>query len=285
MGFSARLLRLAEQKVKAGILSGLEKLRTEADLLQKKEELLSQEGDIIEKQIVVNKLLNLEKDLWILPKPKSFGISIPDFNKTIEIVQYASGEILTAKDQKKAARIDLLAKKWGLLPKLDASATYNHNIYGSSIFNSEYDSKSDWSVGLTFSYPIGNRVGKNNYLASIQALKKAENDLKIKTQAMREDLYSMYLIYENKMNIMTSLKARIKLAQKRVEIEAEKYLQGVSKFIELQEAQNEKVSIERSLQDAGVELLKLKLNILKTAGILPEKVLPAGSYRTREKIR
>ncbi len=285
--FSEKLLTLANRKVAAGILSGLEKLRTEADLLQKKETLLNQEEDISRKQADLRKTLNLPAYVWVIPFLDEVEIPIPIFDKTFEMARYSSGELLSANAQKKAAEIQLRAARWRMLPTFDASAQYNINLYGDSSFNSDYDEKADWSMGLSFAYPIGNRVGENTYKASFEAMKIAEIEYETKVLNLREHLRNLYDRHDTLNLLIASLEERIKLANRRIDIEKVKYLQGVSKFIELQESQNEKVSIEDSLKESRMDLIKTKMNILKAAGMLPETILSVGDYRmfSLDKIR
>jgi outer membrane protein TolC len=271
--FSEGLLKLADQKVNAGIISGLEKLRTEADFLQKKEKLLLLHQDINERQSSARQLLNMNNLFHIIPVPEELALSIPDFSQALQSVYDSSSELNTLILQEKSARIQLKTASLAKLPSLQLNGQYNYSLHGDLPLSSKYDSADDWSVSVSLSYPLWNRSAKNSFKATRETLRLAQIAIEKKKQALREQLTTSYEQHQLKTIISSSLKARLTVATRRVKIEREKYFQGVSRFLELQESQKEMISIERQHKESRIELFKIKLQIYKTIGNIAEHII------------
>lgn len=184
------LLSINRKKLEAGSISALEVKQAEAAASARKDDVYVAEKRVRDRENALKLLISKDvyslKDTEIIPDVATLELSTyaydasitdaiknrPDYQEAKSNIEKSNLRIDYAKDQK--------------YPKIDLEASYGYNGLGSS-FSDSYsgmDSNPDWSVGLVFRYPLGNRTAAGDLkIARLEAgqtilrLKKIEQSI------------------------------------------------------------------------------------------------------------
>lgn len=165
------LFEINRKKLSAGAISALEVVQAEAAAAARKDDVIVALKSVKDTENAIKILIASDvhaiKDTEIIPssdsplkaEPEGYDESVkkavttrPDYRETIAVIDKGRLQTVFAEDQK--------------LPEVDLEASYGFNGIGES-FSSSFDLDSpEWTIGLSFSYPIGNRAAVGALTAS-----------------------------------------------------------------------------------------------------------------------
>ncbi len=165
------LFEINRKKLSAGAISALEVVQAEAAAAARKDDVIVALKSVKDTENAIKILIASDvhaiKDTEIIPssdsplkaEPEGYDESVkkavatrPDYRETMAVIDKGRLQTVFAEDQK--------------LPEVDLEASYGFNGIGES-FSSSFDLDSpEWTVGLSFSYPIGNRAATGALTAS-----------------------------------------------------------------------------------------------------------------------
>lgn len=191
------LLAYNEKGLELGVL-------TESDVLEAKSALASRQQEALDQQNIVRQyedqlrlLLNITSDeawnLVIIPTdtPSSDSIDLDPANALNRAFAERPDYQLLKRSAEQYA-INSNVSKNSILPTLDLTAQYRVNgsgkTYGDNIKELGDTDEYGWSLGLTFSYPLGNRFAKNDYEKSKINIKRSELTLFGLESQIRNDI-------------------------------------------------------------------------------------------------
>ena len=157
-----------QARLKAGVMAPIQVLEAEVGLKTRQQDLLTarqQYQDALDQLALV---LNLQS----LNQVANEALSVPEFHGNedagFKAAQDRRPDLLRQRQVLEKAALQQKVAHNQLLPGLDLSASYGHatleNSFGNSVGQLGSSNLNSWEVGLTLSYPIGNREARQAYV-------------------------------------------------------------------------------------------------------------------------
>lgn len=191
VALAASLLEENRARVRAGVLPRVDELEAEFGLKQRERDLLDAEREYRDALDGLALLLDIKGGIALVDKQPDIPEIEPNLSK-------GYGEALAKRPDvqrrlRNIERLELQSRiaRNALLPSLDLSASYGHRGLGEDYSDNLRDLGSDdfrnWEVGLTLSYPLGNREARHEYRRSEFERKGREAQLsQLKNQVRTE---------------------------------------------------------------------------------------------------
>lgn len=233
-GLAASLLDISRKKLEAGTISALELKGAEAAAATRKDEVYLAESSIREREKRLKLLISRDiyrlRDTEIVPEATGVSLPVEGLDESVSSATKSRTDYLEAKTEIEKQNLKIGFAKDQSWPKLDLEASYGYNGLGTSFTDSftGMDSNPEWSVGVVFRYPLGNRAGLSELSAS-------------RIEAGRALLRLKKIEQEMVIGIDTALK---EIESGRVRVEASKRSTALS--MEALEAEEKKLSAGRS---------------------------------------
>lgn len=201
LSLAQTLLDLNRRKLEAGAISRLELVQTESAAASRREDVLVAEKSVQDaqrrlKELIVDDAYAMRDDELI---PTGHGVLKPVSQSLDDSISTALSSRPDYIEQKKTLERERITLKYAAnqtWPEVDLEASYGFNGLGDSFSNSFSDisSNPEWTVGVLFSYPIGNRSARGELEASrlqtrqaVLRLKQIEREIVLRlNNAMQE---------------------------------------------------------------------------------------------------
>lgn len=279
------LLAINTRKKEEGVFSKMEVLEAKADVAMKKEQLLTAENGVKSAED------NLKKIIFAFEDEKEWNVKLAPLTKAREAedIEYDMDDLLlmameNRPDYKrlmvdlKSKGLDINTARNELMPQLDFTGAWKYNAIAgnySNAFDDVWKRKyHNFSVGVEFSYPIGNRsanaaVRQANYELTRAQIAVREMRVQI-SHELRDAIRQVGLQREK----IQATRESWRLAKERYEGEKKRLEAGITIPYQVREAErnyhNETVSKTRALLDyqiARARILKVTGALLREYGV------------------
>ena len=272
--YSQRLVEDDKKQVQIGTLAPLDVVQAESTLATDQQNLIVAQTTYLQQQEVLKtliskrvspKLAGIEIDATdSLPEPRPNDI--PPLQQAITEAIKKRPELVQDELNLRNQDYTIQSNRSGLLPSLDAFATYQSNgLSGlpyativptgpgglgdslSQIFTGKYPS---YSVGLTLSIPIRNRAEQANAAQAVVELHRMQTSMQRDKNTIEQDVRNAEIaVTQAKAQINAALKAR-DYAQQALDAEIKKLRLGVSTTLNVIQLQQQFVLAEGNLAKA-----------------------------------
>lgn len=199
------LAEINRKKLEAGAASALEVTQARAAASVRKDDVITAERLVRDRENELKLLISEDvyglKDTGIITDEPGADESLTaeeeTLDESVEKALHSRPDYLEAKDEIEKSRLQVIYASDQKYPKVDLEASYGFNGLGAS-FRDSYagiGSSPEWTVGLVFSYPLGNRASlgesKSASLKSAQSLlrlKKLEQSIILGLDAAQKDI-------------------------------------------------------------------------------------------------
>ncbi len=252
VSYSQKLVEDDKKQVQIGTLAPLDVVQAESELATDQQNLIVADTTYLEQQEVLKTMISKRVGPTLaglkiqptdtLPSPKAYDV--PPLEEALKQAIANRPEIQQAELNLRNQFYVIQSNRQGLLPTLDAFATYQSNglsgvPYGSmvgtgagglgdslgQIFTGKYPS---YSVGLTLSIPIRNRAEQANAAQSLVEEHELKTSLQRQKNQIDQDVRNAEIaVTQAKAQINAAVQARI-YAQQALDAEIKKLRQGVS---------------------------------------------------------
>jgi outer membrane protein len=266
------LLKRNTALVDVGKLASIEILQAEVGVASREEAVLMAESAVKDAEDELKRVLNLlgtdgESEQAIFPSdsPRLEEQEIR-LQETIESAIKKRPECEQSQIELKNRNLALKVAKNNLLPLLNLEGSYGFNgiddSYDGGIDELSTGDRYSWHLGVNFQFPLGNRKAKSEYLAKELEVKKAIVSLdQLKKKIMVEVKCAARAVQTNLKRGHSTQEAR-RLAEKRLEIEEERYDLGLATTTDLLDLQEDvavaKGKEVRALIDYKKSLVRLE---------------------------
>jgi outer membrane protein TolC len=279
LGVRREAFRLAENfladntlRVQLGILAPVE-------LVQSETQVKLREGDVITAEAVVREAEDALKLTLNMPESMGTGrmrlrpMDMPSFTPLPDIsieekVAFAlqhRPDVIQARRAVASQAIARDAARNRRLPQVDLGGTVSVSDFGGDLRRATTDIGTahgyNWSVSLTFSYPLGNRAANNALQQQNLLLKQAVIDQRKVQQTVSREIYQTVRNLETASKSVEVRRAATVLARTQLEAEQEKFRLGLSTSFTVLQFQNQLTSARsdeiRVLSDYNVALGRL----------------------------
>jgi len=274
-------------KIAAGRMAALDIVETETNIASYELSVLSSQNNVDQARLTLIKLLNIDKDALFEPiKDKELHLasqlSPPSLKEALQLAFYNRPDYLTAIRNVETARLNyVLAKNnrlWDLSFQTKVNSTANNTNPWRSSETAMSVGKSDWSAGAVLTIPFRDLTIEQNYLSAKITLEQARIDLKKSEISIEIDLKNALRDVDMKLKQMHKAKQVRELAEKKYEVERDKYKAGRSTNFQLVSYQNDLVNAQESEVSSLIDYLNSLTNLdtalgttLKTFNIVISK--------------
>jgi outer membrane protein TolC len=272
LDLSEDLLYINTRKKEEGVFSKIEVLEAEADVAIKKEELITARNSVLSAEDALKHLI------FPFDEVREWDVSIAILTEAQETMEHSfdmnallNESLENRPDYQqlevdlKVKEVDLLKAQNELMPNLDMTGSWRYDGLGTNMGNS-FDPIDErrfrsFSVGLEFSYPLGNRTAKNSlrraeveYQRSITSMKDLEIQI---VHDIREAVREIEMQREK----VIASRESLKLSKERYEGEKKRLEAGISIPYQVREAERnmirETVNQARAILDYQIALAQL----------------------------
>jgi outer membrane protein TolC len=272
MELSKDLLYINTRKKEEGVFSKIEVLEAEADVAIKKEELITARNSVLAAEDALKRLIfpfeevrEWDVTIMILTEAQETTEQSFDLNALLAESLEHRPDYQQLEVDLKVREVDLMKAQNELMPNLDMTGAWRYNGLGTNMGNT-FDPIEErrfryFSVGLEFSYPLGNRAAKN-------ALRRAEVEYQRGITSMKDleiqivhDIRDAIREIEMQREKVIANRESLKLSSERYEGEKKRLEAGISIPYQVREAERnllrETVNQARAILDYQIALAKL----------------------------
>ena len=270
------LFELNKKKVEVGTLAPIEITQAEAGVASREEGVIVAENLLRDTEDQLRRLLAVPPDdpLWdkpIIPadKPSSEPTAI-DLDAAIATALAERAEVLNARLDLETSKLSARVAHKNVRHRLDLqvgvnaqfrdapSSTTLLNVAGQPTTTADFqtDAFPNWTVGLVYAYPFGNRAAKANAAVAKINEERAQINLEIAEQDVRVDVRTAARAVESGAKRVAAAHSNTILQQKTVDAELKKFENGMSTSFEV-------LRIQTDLSDAQVAEIRAVLDYNK----------------------
>ena len=243
---------LAENKLRValGALAPVELVQSETQVKQREGEVITAEAAVREAEDVLKEILNIPESLgtWrIRVQPTDTPPFVPMADISIdEKVAFAlqhRPDIIQSQLTVSSQEIARNVARNQRLPQLDLGGTASVGGFGENLGSSYADVGTadgyNWSVSLTFTYPLGNRAAKNVLQQQNLLLQQARIDQRKVERTVSRQILQTVRNLETASKRVEVTRAATVLARSQLEVEQEKFRLGLSTSFNVLQLQNQ----------------------------------------------
>lgn len=282
--------RITKIKIDVGALAPIEIVQTEVTIAQREQEIILAEGQIGDAQDRLKRLLNVT-DLAAWSRP-IVPTDRPSEEKVEIDVDAGIRTALETRPEVKQAVLDIESKKVGvafnrdsLRPRLDAKGSYglsgvgfnNDAIREGSSYSDAFEqiAKADypnWSVGLSFALPLGNRTARANAAIAATDLELARTNLALLKQNLGLEVRTAARNVDTARRSVAAARKARELAERNLDAERKKFDNGMTTSFTVAQVQNDLTTARSNELLAIAGYLKSMVSWHKAVGdLLPVK--------------
>lgn len=257
VSLAGTLLEVNRKKLEAGSLSRLELVQAEAAVSARTQDLLVAQKTFEDTQTRLKELI--AEDAYAISDDELVAVGDWTLRPVAQSVDDAVSSALSARPdylELKAAlekqRIVLKYSADQSWPEVDLEASYGFNGLGDSFSNSfeGLDANPEWSVGLLFKYPLGNRAARGEHLAARLRMRQAVLKLKRLEQEIVLGLVAASRNLETGLGRVRAADEAVRLAEQTLDAEEKKLEAGRSTTFNVLQIQEDLLAAKLKKIDA-----------------------------------
>jgi outer membrane protein TolC len=246
----------------------------------RKEDLINARSNLEKLRLRLLQLLNPPgENIWsrkivLRNEPAVPEAKLDDVEEHVRVAILMRSDLNQARLSLKRGELEVVKTANGLLPRLDLFISLGKTGYAKS-FHGSVDGFNrgsyDYSVGLNFEFPLGNRAAKARHRQAVLSQKQARESLENLKQLVVLDVRSAYIEVNRAREQEKATAATRKLQEETLRSEMEKFRVGKSTSYLVAQAQRDLVASQVSEIQATVAYLKALVELFKVEGSLLER--------------
>ncbi len=279
---SEKLLEEASERERLGLATKIETLQAEANLAQRKEQIIRAEQAIREATDTLlatmgtlDETMELEPQVSVAPLPEN-QTTLPPFQETLtqaidrnfdsdiqeEVLEQLEQDRILARNQER--------------PQVDVSLSSSYNGLSpestSHSFSEALDRRGDdWGLRLSFNLPWGSRSAKSNLRQTLYQIDQEELRLTEIKQDLLRSVRSAWRDLDTSRQQLSAAQLVVALQEATYEQETGKYDEGLSTFRTLLETQRDLDQAKLSLLDAQLATVQAEITLARVEGSLLDR--------------
>jgi len=280
------LLELNRKKVEVGTLAPIEITQAEAEVARNEELVIIAETDLEDIEDELRRLLAIPPSdpMWNMSimnatRP-TFEEKTIDLDEVIEVALASRSEMLVAEQSLQNRELGERAAQRNVRHQLDLALDYSPRgasqtrfalnptpppesimvdgpaDVGESVSRIFDGDQFQWTAGLVYRVPIGNKAAKANYTKARINREKSEADLRDQAQTIRVEVRRAVRGVKSGTKRIEAARANVVLQAKKLDAEQKKFENGMSTSFEVLTFQNDLAEAELSEIQARLEYIK-----------------------------
>jgi outer membrane protein TolC len=175
VALASRILTETRARVKAGVLPPVDILEAEVGLKQRERERLDAERSLLDSLDNLAVLLGIPGPVVLAQQTLGQPEMAVDVDRAFLVALVKRPDLQARLREIERLELESRLRRNDLLPELDLTGSYGHSglgpTYGDDLQNVSHGDYPNWEVGLTLSYPLGNREARYAYRRALLLLR------------------------------------------------------------------------------------------------------------------
>ncbi|MDR3200224.1 MAG: TolC family protein [Spirochaetales bacterium] len=284
-------LRLSEenlentrQRIRVGSVAEIELAAAQAEVAQRKKDLIGAEGDAETSRLRFVQLVNPKRSgeagaFWDRSVVLKDSPSQPDFNldtaaSHVELGLKSRPDLAQARLSMEKGELEVVRTSNGLLPRLDVFVALGATGYASSFGGAAgniFDDKTRLTGGVTFTWPLGSvaeRAQSRRAEYSRMQLEEALNNMELSVEL---DIRTAYVDVQRFRESIIASAETARLQEENLKAERQKFSVGRSTSFSVAQAERNLLEARIAEVESVVNYLKAILGLYKKEGTLLER--------------
>lgn len=265
-----------ELRIEVGLLPEVEAAAARAEVALREQALIDARSLLDERRLQLLHLLNRSFDerIEVISEPRVKSEPVTDLAQRLRLAEMMRPDLNEALQLLRQQRLEVVATKNGLLPRLDFFATLGKTGYADSFSGTfrELDGKTyDLRVGLRLSRALGNRSAEGRHLAARTSRKQGEEAVATLRQLVGLDVRLAVNELERVRQQIAATGATRSLQEATLAAEKERFDVGSSTTLLVSQAQRDLLASQIAEIEAIVNYRIALVNLFLAEGSLLEK--------------
>ncbi len=277
-------LKIAEQqlhetqrRIDVGVLAPTELAAAQAEVASRHEGLINATAALETARVNLLQLLNppgthpLDRDLVLLDQPTVPEVALDNVADHVAAAQKFRADLNQARLQANRGDLEVVKTKNGLLPKLDVFASLGATGY-SRVFAQSFgrmnEQNYNFSVGLLYEEPIGNRAAKATYEHAVLSRDQAIESVGNLALLVEQDARNAYIELHRAKEEVAAAEVTLKYRQESLRAEKAKFDNGKSTSLLVAQAQRDLLQAQITQVQAQVIYLNDFVELYRLTGTL-----------------
>ena len=258
-------LKLNEAFIEVGKLAKSERVTAQAEVASQEAELVDARADVKTKNIALWRLLNAQSDT---PVESLFGtIDIPnvesptaDPEESVQLALLYRPDLAQARLNVSNQELQVIQTRNGLLPRLDAFASYGRLSQGTALSqlnddlgSSDYD---NFQIGLNFEMALGNRAEKARHTSAKLRVGQADDAVRNMEQVIETDVRQAAVEVERQWKRIDASHQEVLSREEQLRVETGQFKLGRSTNLDVLQVQQYLIQAKLDEATARVSLLQ-----------------------------
>jgi outer membrane protein TolC len=232
------LVKINEAQVKVGTLAPIEVLQAQATAASREVSIISAEQKVRDEEDELKRLLSIPDDdpVWqaaIVPTDSPIATKQPvSLDDSIRTALENSEQLRQLQQSIEMQQIALMATRNQLQPDLNIQGGFNlsgtDENWGGSLGETVGFDTYSFSVGASFSYPLGNIAAKSDLNKANLELDKTRLSIRNVEQLLITQVKQMIRAVETSYRLVEASQVALELAQQQLDAEQKKFNEGLS---------------------------------------------------------
>lgn len=232
------LVKINEAQVKVGTLAPIEVLQAQATAASREVDIISSEQNVRDVEDELKRLLSIPDDdpVWqvaIIPTDAPLSTRQPvSLEDSIQAALANSEQLLQLQQSVDMQQIGLVATKNQLLPELNVQGSFNltgtDDNWGGSLGETAGFDTYSFSIGASFSYPVGNAAAKSDVNKANLELDKTRLSIRNVEQLLITQVKQAIRAVETSYRLVEASQVALQLAEEQLDAEQKKFNEGLS---------------------------------------------------------
>jgi outer membrane protein TolC len=278
LNLAKELLAKNRELVRIGKLPGksIDVVGAEASIAVREEGVILALNDIAKAEDAIRRLLNLpvqfEQDRQrLLPADEALqDVKLPTVEESLAFSIAHRPKVKALELQVDTAGLELAASRNNLLPQVDLRADLGFSgsdgSYGSSFDQLAEGEDTVWQVGLSVSYPWGNRAARSRHVQAKLNYERSRILLNDFLEQLRLDVVNVHRDLDTDIKRVASTAASVKQAELQLQTENERQEQGMSDSFRIVQYQSDLIEARSRQLAARIDFNTSYYNLLRIEG-------------------
>jgi outer membrane protein TolC len=266
------------ERIKVGKLAETELAAAKAEVALRNQDLIDAKSNLAKTNLQLLRLVGenlFSREVIIQTKPAVPDVVLDDVDSHVKLALRMRPDLNQSRLSLQRGELELVRTKNGLLPKLDLFITLGKSGYADSFDSSISEvsaSKSyDFSAGLSFEFPLGNKSARATHSRAFISNEQAKEAITNLEQLIQVDVRSAYVEVLRAKDQVSASAATRSLQEEKLRAETEKFRVGKSTTFLVAQAQRDLVASQVSEIQAVVNYLKSLVEFYRLEGTLLER--------------
>ena len=278
-----------EEQISVGLLPETEAAAARAEVARREQALINARSLMEERRLKLLDLINLniashlEKEIRATSEPFIDPQAITNLAERLALAEKSRPDLAEARLRMKQGRLETIATRNGMMPKLDLFIDLGRTGYAESFpeaFREFNDNTYDFSAGVRLSHYLGNREAEARYEAAWTEEQQAKRAVDNLSHVVQLDVRLAVNEVERSRQQITASKATRQLEEQTVRAEKERFNVGASTALLVAQAQRDLLASQiaeiRAIVNYRIALVEL---YLAEGSLLQRRGITIGDYR------